>query len=212
MKANEMVPDTFNPAHDPRFWCLPPVRDAPTGTSRQRHRMYLVTQGRSVGVWHNWTVVKAMTSGFPSAAQHGHETMEACVAEWQQHCALGVHQHPAAPPAIPAPAAVQLPDLAVLTLSDNEEEGIDEHNNDETRASIDDGTSVSTDSRITSNWDEVPLCVRYFALWRERIMYTDRGYARMAFLRAERVGASPRILSTANFDEAEAFGEGVYWL
>ncbi|KAJ7812083.1 hypothetical protein B0H14DRAFT_2606037 [Mycena olivaceomarginata] len=43
------------------------------------------------------TVVKAMVSGYPSGAQHGHHTMEGCIAEWQEHCALGVHPHPAVP-------------------------------------------------------------------------------------------------------------------
>ncbi|KAJ7816713.1 hypothetical protein B0H14DRAFT_3475167 [Mycena olivaceomarginata] len=27
-------------------------------------------------------------------AQRGHHTMQGCIAEWQQHCALGVHPHP----------------------------------------------------------------------------------------------------------------------
>jgi hypothetical protein len=54
MTAEEMVPDTQNPDHDPQYWCLPPVRDEPIGGQRCGYPMYLVTQGRSVGVWHNW--------------------------------------------------------------------------------------------------------------------------------------------------------------
>jgi hypothetical protein len=42
------------------------------------------------------TVVKSMVSGHPSGAQRGHHTMAGCIAEWQEHCALGVHPHPAA--------------------------------------------------------------------------------------------------------------------
>lgn len=53
MTINEMIPDRTNPAHDPRFWCLPPVRDSPNGKPG-RFPMYLVSQGRKVGVWHNW--------------------------------------------------------------------------------------------------------------------------------------------------------------
>jgi hypothetical protein len=43
------------------------------------------------------TVVKAMVSGHPSGAQRGHQTMRGCIAEWQEHCVLGVHPHPVEP-------------------------------------------------------------------------------------------------------------------
>jgi hypothetical protein len=51
MTTAEMIPD---PAHNPQFWCLPPVRDRPSSVGR--YPMYLVSQGRQVGVWHNWYV------------------------------------------------------------------------------------------------------------------------------------------------------------
>jgi hypothetical protein len=41
--------------------------------------------------------VKAMVGGHPSGAQCGHQTMAGCIAEWQEHCVLGVHPHPADP-------------------------------------------------------------------------------------------------------------------
>ncbi|KAF8151203.1 hypothetical protein K438DRAFT_1988199 [Mycena galopus ATCC 62051] len=238
MTVEEMIPDTLNPAHDPRFWCLPPVRDEPSEHRHEGYRMYLVSQGRAVGVWYNWTLVKAMVSGYPSGAQRGHNTMEGCVAEWQQHCVLGVHPHPPRPSTtdpVPAPIAQPstqsaqpvisptklrgtpgtpksrgrvakpelqaqlycLPDLSTLSLSPKD----------------DDDTSVSSVSSLNAtSWDDVPEVARYFALWGGRIVYTDRGYARLAFLRAEAEGSKPRILSTANYDEAQAFSESVYWL
>jgi hypothetical protein len=110
MTINEMIPDRTDPARDPRFWCLPPVRDSPNDTSG-RFPMYLVAQGRQVGsgttgmfglwLWHRHadcagrTVVKAMVSGHSSGTQGGHRTMAGCVAEWQEHCLLSVHPHPA---------------------------------------------------------------------------------------------------------------------
>lgn len=55
MTAEEMVPDTENPLHDPRFWCLPPIRDDLTAPSSHRGAaLHLVTQGRKVGIWRNW--------------------------------------------------------------------------------------------------------------------------------------------------------------
>ncbi|KAJ7898801.1 hypothetical protein B0H13DRAFT_1884165, partial [Mycena leptocephala] len=59
--------------------------------------MYLVTQGRQVGIWHNWTVAKTMVEGYPQSTFRGHHTVEGCTREWQIHCGLGVHPHPVDP-------------------------------------------------------------------------------------------------------------------
>lgn len=56
MKTNlpveEMIPETGNPAHDSRYWCLPPVREdldaAPNASGKP---MQLVTQGFRVGIY-----------------------------------------------------------------------------------------------------------------------------------------------------------------
>jgi hypothetical protein len=53
-----------------------------------------------------------MVSGHPSGAQCGDHTMEGCVAEWQEHCCLGVHPHPADPKHADA---VRLPSPAPVT-------------------------------------------------------------------------------------------------
>ncbi|KAJ7794011.1 hypothetical protein B0H14DRAFT_2622306 [Mycena olivaceomarginata] len=107
MTINEMIPDRTDPARDPRFWCLPPVHDSPNDTSG-RFPMYLVAQGRQVGVWHNWRVVKAMVSGHSSGAQRGHWAMAGCVAEWQEHCLLSMHPHPADPACADKPCPLSL--------------------------------------------------------------------------------------------------------
>ncbi|KAJ7772153.1 hypothetical protein B0H14DRAFT_3164805 [Mycena olivaceomarginata] len=213
MTAAEMIPDHKNPAHDPKFWCLPPVRDEPSERCRDRYPMYLVTQGKIVGVWHNWTVVKAMVSGHPSGAQRGHRTMEGCIAEWQEHCLLGVHPHPGASQRAPSPVALataspvkakardSMPDLSGLSL--------------EAKAKGHSAGSVSgmsapvssTSSITATTWGEVPEIARYFAMWGGRVVFTDRGEAKRAFLRAEDEGTKPRILSTVNYDEAQALAE-----
>jgi hypothetical protein len=54
MTMEEMVPETGDPTHNPRYWCLPPVRDEPSEDRINGYAMYLVSQRRSVGVWHNW--------------------------------------------------------------------------------------------------------------------------------------------------------------
>jgi hypothetical protein len=38
------------------------------------------------------------------------------------------------------------------------------------------------------------------------------GQAREAFLEAESEGMKPRILSTSDYDEAQAFSESTYWI
>ncbi|KAJ7908409.1 hypothetical protein B0H13DRAFT_2331394 [Mycena leptocephala] len=100
MRREDMIPDCINPAHDSQFWCVPPMRDSPNNPVQGgggKFPFYLVTQGHQVGIWRNWTIVKAMVDGYPSGAQCGHQTVEACVDEWQLHCPHGVHPHPADP-------------------------------------------------------------------------------------------------------------------
>ena len=41
---------------------------------------------------------------------------------------------------------------------------------------------------------------------------SSRQQAKSAFVDEEAAGAKPSILSTGDFDEAQAFAEGVYWL
>ncbi|KAJ7888646.1 hypothetical protein B0H14DRAFT_3430053 [Mycena olivaceomarginata] len=210
MKREEMVPETDNPVHNPLYWCLPPVRDEPSEGGVDRFAMYLVSQGRSVGVWHNWTVVEAMVSGYPSGAQRGHHTMQGCIAEWQQHCLLGVHPHPADPAHVAHPLVAmrvnlgqdfRMPNIEGLSLREG---GSDVAESE---------TSPSSPSSLTATtWEEVSAVARYFALWGGGIVYTDRGQAKVAFLEAEASGKKPRILSTVNYDEAQAFSESVYWL
>ena len=54
MNAGDMIPDTFNPQHDERFWCVPKMHDTQSDSDRGAFPLYLVTQGRQVGIWHNW--------------------------------------------------------------------------------------------------------------------------------------------------------------
>ncbi|KAJ7810077.1 hypothetical protein B0H14DRAFT_2607588 [Mycena olivaceomarginata] len=99
MKKEGMVPDVNTPSHNPQYWCLPPMREDPDTVIpiSGGYTFHLVTQGREVGVWKNWTVAKAMVSGYPAAAHKDHDTYASCVVEWQAHCQLGVHPHPVAP-------------------------------------------------------------------------------------------------------------------
>ncbi|KAJ7306866.1 hypothetical protein DFH08DRAFT_975891 [Mycena albidolilacea] len=68
-------------------------------------------------------------------------------------------------------------------------------------------TSPTVSSVTTTTWDEVPDLVRFFALWGGHIVFTDRIEAKNAFLQAEAEGLKPRILSTEDYDEAQAFSE-----
>ncbi|KAJ6508189.1 hypothetical protein C8R45DRAFT_921961 [Mycena sanguinolenta] len=180
MTAAEVIPELGNPAHDPRFWCLPPVRDQPNTHPRGHFPMYLVTQGERVGVWHSWTMVQAMVSGHSSGSQRGHRTMINCISEWQEYCALGLHPHP------PAPPALEWPNLAVLHL----DTGTTTEGTSSLACDNNGGTESPTDSPTSSvtstEWEAVPEGGRYFALWGGQIVYADRLEAHTAFLEAER--------------------------
>ncbi|KAF8148321.1 hypothetical protein K438DRAFT_1779651 [Mycena galopus ATCC 62051] len=203
MTAEEMNPDTLNPAHNPKFWCLPPMRNQPSEHKKSQYPMYPVSQGRAVGVWHNWTVVKAMDrharegSAWPWDFRKNYNVLIATNLR-QQYC---------------------LPDLTLLSLQETAPEGED-------RAVLGDDasssvslpsspmtTSLSSASSITATtWADVQEIARYFAIWGGRIVYADRDQAKEAFLEAESEGTKPRILSTSDYDEAQAFSESIYWI
>ncbi|KAJ7440829.1 hypothetical protein B0H11DRAFT_2252647 [Mycena galericulata] len=231
MTAAEMIPDHSNPHHDPRYWCLPPVRDRPSEAAKTgKYPVYLVVQGRIVGVWHNW--------------QDGGGSDEGCVREWQEHCALGGHPHVADPtllrendgafvgltelvealPAVP-PTAVPptkgaglgrgrmvneelqadlqkycMPDLSGYTPS--------------TVSSVSStASSVSTSSSVKkARWNAVPHSARYYAIWRGGIVFTERSLAKQAFREAESAEGQAQVISTHDFEEAKAYSEGVYWI
>ncbi|KAJ7724037.1 hypothetical protein B0H14DRAFT_2641633 [Mycena olivaceomarginata] len=197
MTAEDMVPDHENPSHDPQYWCLPAVHDTPIKGRTNGYAMYLVSQGRRVGVWHNWTVVKAMVDGFPGAAQRGHDTMEATNVRPVRTKGPPTTPSRGTPKSTPHvltnARCTGLPNLEALSLGPMQREG--------------EPSSPSSPSSLTAmTWDAVPTVARYFALWGGRIVFTDCAEAKAAFLEAEVTG-TPRILSTSDYDEAQAFSE-----
>ncbi|KAJ7707884.1 hypothetical protein B0H16DRAFT_1481518 [Mycena metata] len=154
MTAEEMILETNKPAHDPRFGVYHRCKTRPArmGSIAATFRC-------------TWTAANTTVGGYPSGCQRGHQTMEGCVREWQVHCALGVHPHPAEPQADPS-----LPNI---------------------------GSPI----------DSTPK-PRYWAIWKTRVVHTDRGEAKTAFLAADANGLKPRILATIDYEEAEAFAWG----
>ncbi|KAJ6451147.1 hypothetical protein C8R45DRAFT_1113691 [Mycena sanguinolenta] len=233
MTAADMIPDTFNPQHDERFWCVPKLHDSKTDGDSGGSPLYLVTQGHKVGIWHNWTVVKAMVSGYQHSAYRGHRTVEGCIEEWQEHCRLGVHPHPVDPQfardasrespkkkSLMTPVGVGRPvenqlqmDLkkyCMPILPDTS------HRVPVDRVPVDDHDSISACSSLTLSSltlsDDIPAPARYFALWDKKVVYTDHREARRALEIAEAAGAKPSIVSTDLYEEALAFAEGVHWV
>ncbi|KAJ7740186.1 hypothetical protein DFH07DRAFT_965370 [Mycena maculata] len=208
MKAEEMIPDTQDPARDCRYWCLPPIHG---GQTDGRYPMYLVTQGHRVGVWKSWTVTKAMVDGYPGGAQCGHRSEASFdpALEEQRPTApsasaplLGMRG--AVPPAAPSPSAPAFAGRAASSAVLPQVPG-------NLRRSSSAGSSASTVSSITGNWDEVPQRARFFAIWWQRIVYGDRDEAGRAFVLAQQRRGAQRILSTAAYEEAQAFSEGIQW-
>ncbi|KAJ7432956.1 hypothetical protein B0H11DRAFT_2259903 [Mycena galericulata] len=228
MTAAEMIPDDLNPLHDRRYWCLPPVCDRPSEAGNTgRFPVYLVGQGRIVGIWHNWTAVESMVTGFPGGSQRGHQSQEGCVREWQVHCALGVHPHPADPvcspegreslrEATPIPAG-----KGGLGVGRSVEAGLQaalqKHCMPDLSGYTQSPSSTSTasssgKSKSTSSWKRVPHSARYYAIWSGGAVFTERALAKEAFREAENRGGQAQVLSTHDFEEARAYSEGVYWI
>ncbi|KAF8209000.1 hypothetical protein K438DRAFT_1960726 [Mycena galopus ATCC 62051] len=195
--------------------------------------MYLVTQGRKVGIWYNWTVVKTMITGFKNGAYHGHNSVEGCIREWQLHCALGVHPHPVDPqlasttPSLRGSASPNKIPTLLLKMTparlscvvdgplqaELKKFCVPNLPRDVDEASTTTSSSILTCSSVTaSDWSEVPPRSRYFALWQGKIVYADRQKVKRDFLSAEGTGKKPCVISTDLYNEAQAFSEGIYWV
>ncbi|KAJ7740333.1 hypothetical protein B0H16DRAFT_1729030 [Mycena metata] len=203
MTVQEMVPDTQTVGHDPRFWCLPPIREdlddvVAIGGGYEFH---LVVHGRKVGVWKNWTVAQAMISGYPDAAHKGHHTLESCVAEWQAHCQLGVHPHPVEPTATNTTSTQQAAAAAGPSTSAHRP-----------RRSLSVPQSRRSSGRVSCvTRGEGPARIRYFALWGTGVVYSSRYTAKRAFDAAVEGGQEPELLTTDDFDVAVSYAEGDFF-
>ncbi|KAJ7165443.1 hypothetical protein C8R43DRAFT_1122165 [Mycena crocata] len=226
LTREEMVPDNVNPAHDSRYWCLPPRRDRDALPQEGgRYPMYLVTQGRMCGIWRSWLVTKSMVDGYPAGAQRGHRSVAACIDEWQLGCRLGLHPHPADPAfatssqSTSAPTSTSSP-LATPPRSPSPVSSAPSSPSSLARASElptaveSSSASSSTLSSITVSSPPDPVAdkVQYYAIWAGRIVYSDRLEAKRAFLATKAAGKSLQLLTSDNYDEAQAFSEGVHWV
>ncbi|KAJ7152682.1 hypothetical protein C8R43DRAFT_950687 [Mycena crocata] len=221
LPLEDMIPDTKNPAHDPRYWCLPPVREQQSRSNGSgKFPMYLVTQGKIVGFG---DLVKTLVDGYPSGSQRGHRTMEGCVEEWQVLCALGCHPH-AIDPALSSTHSASVPLLADSSpppspspsppprSSSPAPDSSPMSSPPSSPSSSDALSSLGQESSVTSSWDQVPENKHYFARWGAGVVYSDRGQAKRDFLAAQARGGKHKILSTGLYDEAQAFAEGVHWI
>ncbi|KAJ7897380.1 hypothetical protein B0H13DRAFT_1884676 [Mycena leptocephala] len=203
MTAEEMVPDMNTPGHDPRYWCLPPIRDdvddvVPVGGGFEFH---LVTAGRKVGVWRDWTVAQTMITGYSHNGHKGHHSYAACVQEWQRHCPLGVHPHPVDPN---WKSGLGEKDVAPAA------KGKDRKPSDSTRTPR---RSLSTPPAARAGPSRAMIVgagpvPRYFAIWGGGVVYSTRYAAKMAFDDMFEEGGEPELLSTTDFDVALGYAEG----
>ncbi|KAJ7144878.1 hypothetical protein C8R43DRAFT_1130302 [Mycena crocata] len=187
LPEEEMIPETGNPNHDPQYWCLPPAREDLEAPHRGGGKpFHLVTHGHSNGIYRNWTVAKVMVTNHPVGAHHGHDTVADCIAEWQHHCALGLHPHHADPalavhrsasPRKPAREQPQTPRTPPATQ----------------RVKV-----------------EVPApAPMFYAIWNGRTVYSNASEAKTAFLTLANKGKQPKLLTTESYDEALAYSLGV---
>ncbi|KAJ7099208.1 hypothetical protein C8R44DRAFT_888665 [Mycena epipterygia] len=149
-------------------------------------KFHLVTEGREVGVWKNWTVAQTMISGHPNAAHKGHHSYAACQAEWQQHCLLGVHPHPVDPKASSSGQIAGTP---------------------RRRRPSSTPPSRRTSGAARHGVALVPV-TRYYAIWGAGIVYSTKYAAGVAFDEAVDEDAEPELLSSLDFETALAYAEG----
>ncbi|KAJ7019387.1 hypothetical protein C8F04DRAFT_1197736 [Mycena alexandri] len=209
MTENEVVPDTRTEGHDPRYWCLPPMREDPNAVIAigGGYEFHLVAQGRQVGVWRNWTVAQRMVSGFPNASHRGHHTWSGCVAEWQAQCQLGVHPHPVEP----TTSSLMTGNSTVhegSTLRDGRSAGsvptIQWTRRSRRSSSMPPRQSSRPHPAASASHAAVR---RYFAIFGAGVVYS-KDAARAAFDDAVDEGDDPELLSTDDWNVALAFVDG----
>ncbi|KAJ7117956.1 hypothetical protein C8R43DRAFT_960460 [Mycena crocata] len=211
LPVDEMLPDNRTPGRDPRFWCLPPMRDEPNlRVPRSQYAFYLVTRGRMVGVWRRWSVAQLMVTGFPDAGHKGHDSYESCTAEWQEHCQMGVHPHPADP-------SLERQGKMRESRADVAAGPSTSQSRDSGRSVVRRGSgprrSLSTPPAHTTivprgDPPPEPRPVRYFAIWAAEVVYSTSYAARLAFDDAVEDGRTPELLTTDDFEMALAYAAG----
>ncbi|KAJ7025491.1 hypothetical protein C8F04DRAFT_1191384 [Mycena alexandri] len=168
------------------------------------------------------TVAKKMVDGYPSNSFRGHYTIDGCIKEWQLHCALGEHAHPVDPTHTPSPSLTPI-GKAGRRVDPQLQADMQKYCMPGTSSPSTYSASSSTLSSVTAtSWAEVPTSVVYFALWRGNVVYTRRyvhewarilaAKQRRRFFLAQAQGAEPSILCCADYDEAQAFAEGIHWI
>ncbi|KAJ7088019.1 hypothetical protein B0H15DRAFT_949833 [Mycena belliarum] len=95
LEEEQMVRDVGG-AHDPRYYCLPPLHFDPAHPAKRPRKgaaFHLVSQGRIVGLFDSWLAAQASVSGFEGSAHQGFDSIEEATEAWQDLCHLGVHPH-----------------------------------------------------------------------------------------------------------------------
>ncbi|KAJ7324001.1 hypothetical protein DFH08DRAFT_969006 [Mycena albidolilacea] len=213
MKTNMTLEDVvYDPGKDSRYWCLPPMRDDPDSVVAVGggFEFHLVTQGREVGVWKNWTVAKAMVAGYPNGTHKGHHSYESCTNEWQLHCQLGVHPHPADPSSEKAALSKAAgPSKSSCAAAERTSASAPLPRGRPRRSTSTPGaTRRASGALAAATARAAAVKGRYFAIWGGGVVYSSKYKARLAFDEAVEDGDEPELLSTDDFDLALAYAAG----
>ncbi|KAJ7933638.1 hypothetical protein B0H13DRAFT_1855881 [Mycena leptocephala] len=141
MTHAEMIPDTHNPTHDPRFWCLPPVRDIPSETGRSGKFPMTIVNAMVIDDGSGSAAPPIKVTPGPSKTK-GRPVEPGLQAHLQLYC---------------------MPDLSGLSLAAPAAEVEDDCLTAES-------LSVSSTSSVTATtWAALPKMARYYAIWGEGI-------------------------------------------
>ncbi|KAJ7164599.1 hypothetical protein C8R43DRAFT_946414 [Mycena crocata] len=212
LPEDDVLPDNRTAGRDPRFWCLPPMRDnVNLEVPRAQYRFYLVTRGRMVGVWRRWSVAQLMTTGFPDAGYKGHDSYETCIAEWQEQCRMGMHPHPVDPDVVNAQGkrcevVGETSSLVVAAKPSTATSRRSGGRGTAPRRSL--SMPPSNVSAVVGRDAPEECALRYFAIWGGEIVYSTSYAAKLAFDEAVEEGNEPELLTTADFNIALAYARG----
>ncbi|KAJ7129687.1 hypothetical protein C8R44DRAFT_872921 [Mycena epipterygia] len=206
MTTEEMVPDTQNPLHDLRFWCLLPIQEDLTSASLSRSQrgavLHLVTQGRQVG-----------------SAGHG-DWIPQCVQSRPWHNAQMCGGVAAALPPQRAPTPCG-PCAASLTCGWSGDTPIFTLENGVPSAGCCSSSALQVIFDIIDIYGLDPFALDVVGrppcstLQVLRVAQRARGVqrpAKAAFMAVMAAGGMPECMSTDVYDEAQAYAEGVIFI
>ncbi|KAJ7799344.1 hypothetical protein B0H14DRAFT_2617077 [Mycena olivaceomarginata] len=192
LPVEEMLPDRDTRGHDPRYWCLPPMREDPDAVVpiTGGYKFHLVTRGRQVGVWKTGRLPSPWCRAIRTPPTKAITRMSLAWGNGRR-TANWVFTH--------TPSSRRTPRRG---NSGRARERVG------SRGALPPPPASHRTSGAVSGGRSRPASVHHYAIWGAGVVYSTKYTAKLAFQDAVEEGREPELLSTDEFEVALAYAEG----